>query len=78
MYNVTLPSSDAPSMGPVQSNTTKGWIASSGCTVDTNTGILTSGCLEGECLRPVALSNQQWQDMKEMNETIVLEWNAGE
>jgi len=70
LHSVELPPSDAPSMGPVQLNGS-GWVATSGCKVNMDTGILTTGCLEGESLRPVALSDQQWQDMKEMNETIV-------
>ena len=57
-------------MGPVQVQGT-GWMATSACTVDTDTGILTSGCLKGSSLQPVALSDDQWNDMKTMNETIV-------
>jgi pentatricopeptide repeat protein len=65
-----LPVSDAPDMGPVQVQGT-GWMATSACTVDAETGILTSGCLKGSSLHPVALSDDQWNEMKNMNETIV-------
>ena len=69
--SVELPHSDAPSMGPVQCKI-PGWIASTGCKVDTDSGILTTGCLKGESLHPVALSDKNWDEMKEMNETIVM------
>jgi pentatricopeptide repeat protein len=69
--NVELPSSDAPSMGPVQCKDAK-WTISHGCMVDTNTGVLTTGCLQAERLQPVSLSTETWQEMLNMNETIVL------
>jgi hypothetical protein len=68
---VELPSSNAPSMGPVQCKDAN-WTVSHGCMVDTNTGVLTTGCLQGETLQPVSLSTETWQEMLNMNETIVL------
>jgi pentatricopeptide repeat protein len=69
--NVELPKSDAPSMGPVQCKDTS-WVVSHGCKVDTNTGVFTTGCLQGERLQPVTLSTATWQEMINMNEAIVL------
>jgi pentatricopeptide repeat protein len=60
-----------PSMGPVVC--TKGWIVSSMCPIDIKTGILQKGCLKGCKLKPVALSDRSWAEMKRMNESIVVD-----
>ena len=60
-----------PSMDPVQN--TKGWEQSSSVPIDTKTGILQQGCLEGCSLKPVPLSQRAWDEMLSMNEKIVLE-----
>jgi pentatricopeptide repeat protein len=60
-----------PSMGPVVC--TKGWIVSSMCPIDIKTGILQKGCLKGCTLKPVALSDRSWSEMKRMNESIVVD-----
>lgn len=59
----------SPSMGPVQSP--MGWTISQDCTVDTSSGTLTSGCMQGESLRPIDLAPETWEDMVKANETIV-------
>jgi ribonuclease P protein 3 len=61
----------APSMGPVVC--TKGWVVSSMCPIDIQTGILQKGCLKGCQLKPVALSDRSWAEMKRMNESIVVD-----
>jgi ribonuclease P protein 3 len=60
-----------PTMGPVVC--TKGWIVSSMCPIDIKTGILQKGCLKGCKLKPVALSDRSWAEMKRMNESIVVD-----
>jgi hypothetical protein len=60
-----------PSMGPVQ--TGKGWDVSSAVPIDTQTGTLKEGILQGCTLQPVPLSSRAWEEMMTMNETIVLE-----
>jgi pentatricopeptide repeat protein len=60
-----------PSMGPVQ--TEKGWQSSSSVLINTETGTLLGGCLDGSKLQPVPLSERAWSEMITMNETIVLE-----
>lgn len=67
-----LPVSDAPSMGPVQCATGCDWEISNTCSIDSKTGVLLSGCLQGCKLNPVTVSIKIWEEMKEMNETIVL------
>jgi hypothetical protein len=66
------------SMGPVQCKITEEWTISEDCQVDTATGILQAGCLQGESLQPVAVSAVGWEEMKKMNETIVLSGNLHE
>jgi ribonuclease P protein 3 len=60
----------SPSMGPV--HTPNGWTISNSCSIDTRTGILQSGCLKGERLKPVEISPELWKEMMDANETIVL------
>lgn len=60
------------SMGPVQCKITEEWTMSEDCQVDTASGILPTGCLEGESLQPIAVSASGWEEMKKMNETIVV------
>jgi Pentacotripeptide-repeat region of PRORP len=61
----------SPNMGPV--HTPNGWTICNACSIDTRTGILQSGCLQGERLLPIAISPEHWQEMKDANETIVLQ-----
>mmetsp|Transcript_12385 Transcript_12385/g.19049 ORF Transcript_12385/g.19049 Transcript_12385/m.19049 type:complete len:632 (-) Transcript_12385:273-2168(-) len=56
-------------IGPVVS--INGWIMDSGCTIDESTGILTSGCLQGQSLQPVPLSEDAWSAMMDYNKQIV-------
>ena len=58
-----------PSIGPVVSK--NGWKLSSMCPIDTQTGDLRKGCLKGETLHPVHLSEKAWSLMLRMNESIV-------
>jgi pentatricopeptide repeat protein len=58
------------SMGPVVSSL--GWTVSRLCSLATETGRLTSGCLEGELLHPIEIAPETWEDMRKANETIVL------
>jgi len=82
-----LPQCHAPSMGPIQyhcKSFTNGdnsdisysiipkWEVSSNIKVDTKTGILQSGCLEGARLKPVQLDSEAWIKMLQMNEEIVV------
>lgn len=59
-------------MGPVQCADTAGWTVSHKCQVDTTTGELLTGCLQGASLQPTSLTEQAWQDMKRMNEAIAV------
>jgi ribonuclease P protein 3 len=58
------------SMGPVLTQKS-GWTVSESCSVDTDTGALQSGCLNGHSLKPLTVSSDTWQEMRNMNETIV-------
>ncbi|KAL7559887.1 hypothetical protein ACA910_005384 [Epithemia clementina (nom. ined.)] len=63
---------DVVSMGPVQ--TDKGWTISPSCSIDTTTGVLLNGCLQGHWLQPVPLGGEEiWEGMRQANETIVLQ-----
>lgn len=85
-----LPKSDAPSMGSIQylidSNDRKNgeektrpfWEITTGDSIDSKNGILTSGCLKGEALKPVQVSTQAWARMIEMNEDIVVKGELAE
>ena len=58
------------SMGPVVN--ANGWDISSAVKIDTQTGILQSGCLEKCQMKPVPLPDTAWKEMSEMNEILVL------
>jgi mitochondrial ribonuclease P protein 3 len=60
-----------PNMGPVV--TPNGWKTSSSIPIDTTTGILQRGCLQGCALQPVQVSDRAWYEMTRMNESIVLD-----
>jgi ribonuclease P protein 3 len=60
------------SMGPVQCKITEEWTLSEDCQVDTATGMFQTGRLQSESLQPVAVSASGWEEMKKMNETIVV------
>jgi pentatricopeptide repeat protein len=71
---MSLPPSDAPSMGPVKLSITsfaRSWKIDSGCRV--SDGQLVDGCLKGFELKPVPLSDKAWNEMMDNNERIVLE-----
>lgn len=53
-----------------------GWELSCACRIDSNTGVLLDGCLEGATLLPVSISNRAWQEMKDMNDAIGKEQRA--
>lgn len=57
-------------MGPVTNEA--GWSISEACAVESETGRLLSGCLQGEFLQPVELSKVAWEEMKSMNENIAV------
>jgi pentatricopeptide repeat protein len=61
----------SPNMGPVHAPI--GWAISNACSIDTRTGTLQSGCLKGQRLLPIEISPELWQEMKNANETIVLQ-----
>jgi hypothetical protein len=90
MEDVTLPPRDGMSIGSVSNENGKGWRIYRGCTVDSNTGDLTLGNIEGVSslggndtqpentmpsfkLKPVELSDTAWEEMRRMNQAIVLE-----
>jgi pentatricopeptide repeat protein len=60
-----------PDMGPVVN--VDGWRISSACPVDTNTGVIQTGCLKGCRLNPVSISQRAWDEMKSMNAKIVID-----
>ena len=64
-------SGTTPSMGPVQTKNKNGWGISNACLVDTATGVLQTGCLQGASLQPATISKQTWDEMKTLNATIV-------
>jgi len=59
----------APDVGPLISPT--GWSIDLNCGIDVLTGRLKEGCLKDSFLQPVALSQKTWNDILDMNETIV-------
>jgi pentatricopeptide repeat protein len=63
------PPCTVPIMGPVVASTP--WTIDFGCTV--KDGVLQTGCLQGQTLQPVPLSQRAWQEMIDYNETIVLQ-----
>ena len=64
-------SEPSPRMGPVVKADSKSWNISKACSVNGKTGVLLDGCLEGQKLQPVPLSNGSFRDMTIMNESIV-------
>ena len=60
----------SPDMGPVVN--VLGWNISSACRVDTNTGVLQTGCLKDWKLNPVHISSRAWDEMRNMNNQIVI------
>ncbi len=77
--NTDLQESSAPSMGPVHYQCKKAenehlhkWRVTSGDTIDSKSGILQTGCLKGQALKPVQLNRDSWRKMLEMNEDIVV------
>lgn len=60
-----------PRMGPVVN--VNQWQVSSACPIDTKTGTLQTGCLKGCQLNPVSISQRAWDEMRDMNEKIVIE-----
>jgi len=58
-----------PRMGPVVSS--QSWTISPACSIDGKTGVLLDGCLEGQKLHQVPLSDGSFRDMTVMNESIV-------
>ncbi len=59
----------SPRMGPVMCKQT--WTISPACSIDRKTGVLLDGCLEGQKLHQVPLSDGSFRDMMVMNESIV-------
>ncbi|KAL3915874.1 MAG: hypothetical protein SGILL_005440 [Bacillariaceae sp.] len=59
------------SMGPVV--IADGWQVSSACPVDTKTGELQEGCLKGQKLQPVPVSERAFREMSNMNESIMFD-----
>ncbi|KAL3776479.1 hypothetical protein HJC23_009278 [Cyclotella cryptica] len=89
LEQVTLPPREGISIGSVWNENGKGWMIYHGCAVNAKTGELTMGRLEGESsvngndeqkdtvssfkLKPVELSDKAWEEMRRMNQAIVLE-----
>lgn len=75
-----IPPSEAPSIGPIYVEISSHdsydpltfWEISKSISIDSSTGVLKSGCLSGKKLQPVALSQDAWYAMLQMNENIVL------
>jgi mitochondrial ribonuclease P protein 3 len=61
-----------PIAGLMSTTAIQGWIISRQCSIDPQTGLLLSGCLKGESLKPFALTVKAWEDMKRMNEKIAV------
>ena len=59
---------DYVSMGPVTHP--QGWAISPSCAIQPD-GTLTEGCLQGQKLQPVFISDDTWKFMMQANETIV-------
>merc|ERR1712238_311339 len=50
------------------------WMISPSCAIQNNgSGILMNGCLKGSALQPVPLSDASFQEMTQMNESIVVQ-----
>jgi Protein-only RNase P/Pentacotripeptide-repeat region of PRORP len=69
--------SNTVTMGPVQrtvsaTQNTTGWAICDQCAIDTKTGTLLSGCLNGAKLQPISISSYTWDLMKQMNENIAI------
>ena len=64
-------SEPSPRMGPVVTTDSKYWTISKACSIDRTTGVLLDGCLEGQKLHQVPLSDGSFRDMTAMNESIV-------
>jgi hypothetical protein len=63
---------EAPTtMGPVVN--VNAWQISSACPIDMKSGTLQTGCLKGCKLNPVNISQRAWDEMREMNEKIVMD-----
>jgi ribonuclease P protein 3 len=81
LESVTLPPRDGLSIGGVCNENGKGWAIYKGCTIDSTTGQLTLGEVEGTAstmndtfkLKPVELSEDAWVVMRQMNSKIVVE-----
>lgn len=70
-----LPSHEGAFLGPVQYFTSRkdsAVVVSQNVGLERSSGRLTSGCLKGEKLKPVPLTQKAWNQMMEMNEYIVL------
>jgi len=67
------PPSTAASMGPVVTTATAGWTIDRHCRINTDNGILQTGCLQGHCLQPVFLSDDAKQEMMDYNQKIVIQ-----
>lgn len=73
LKEIAAPQGDqVASMGPVQCKANEEWTVTTVCNVIAATGVLQSGCLQGESLQPVTVSDFGWREMKKMNETIVV------
>lgn len=72
-----LPPTNAPSIGPFQvtvseENKEQDWKVEREVSIDPKSGVLHSCGLAGKRLKPLALDNNAWKAMMEMNEAIVL------
>lgn len=77
LEEVELPPREGGSIGEVSNLNGKGWKIYNNCTIDTSNGKLT---LTGDTsdtaqyqLKPVLLTDNAWDEMRRMNQTIVLE-----
>jgi pentatricopeptide repeat protein len=64
-------SEPSPPMGPVVTDKQALWTISEACSIDGSTGVLLDGCLKGQMLNPVPLSDRSFRDMTTMNASIV-------
>jgi mitochondrial ribonuclease P protein 3 len=73
LQNIKVPNEDSvTSMGPVQCDNEMGWSISDQCPIDHLTGIFQSGCLHGERLQPISISQITCNTMKQMNINIAI------
>ena len=49
------------------------WSFDRPCAIDADKGILRGGCLGGHCLQPVPLSDEAWDQLRQWNESLVLD-----